>query len=881
MKFNEIDFITESDVEQKFIYKLLTTPKPYGLNFLDKNILTKPNIKKVKIEKGTVQKYYFPDYVIINHGLPSVIVEVKNPTEDLNEAFREARLYATEINSSFPNKINPCIYIIISNGKRLIAGHWDSEECIFDIEQSQYLISDENFANFISHFSVKSIESEIENIRKKYRGETKFVKPRYMLGGNASRNISRGENSFGVNLALEFKYLFNPETEEEREEIIKNAYVESKRRLAHVMPIDRIIRNVITPSKNDSYEINDTKSPNEIFAQLKQKEKIKNQICLLIGSVGSGKSTFIDYLHKIALPKDLTKNTFWLSINLNLAPINNDKIYNWFAKNAIVEIKEKNPKINFDDIEFIKRIFHNEIKSRSSLLSLLGENSEQYNQELYKIIKSLIEDDEAYLKSLIQYLFIKENILPIVILDNCDKRTRDEQLLMFDVANYIKNNFNVMVVLPLRETTFDLYKNEPPLDTVIKDLVFRIDPPLLINVIKKRIEFALRELSNNQKDFYYTLSSGAQVRCKSDDVSNYLRSILHTLFQNDFFRKLMIGLTGRNIRNGLEIFLEFCKSGHLSEDIILKMRTSQTSFEIPNHLITRILLRGKKEYYDESSSRIKNMFSSEISDVLPDPFIRISLLNWLKDRQRIPGPTKIKGYHKTSDLEKYLISIGHSEDAIKREIEFFLFEDCIISESQDSVYNNDNLISITSAGIILLDLLYNIDYLSTISEDTFFRNAEMAQSIANNMTGKSGFSPMSKQASLNNADTLIKYLEDYNKEHWFTPLVTMEENDNVVASNLQKCMSLIERNKNNDPSYINLEILKSSYPINSIHEGTIVSIQNYGIFVEFGLNATGLIHISNLKGIDFVEEYEIGDNLEIKIIDLNEGKGKFSIILNE
>lgn len=350
MNYRELAFDTESDVEQKFIFPFITSEKPFGLGFNDLNILTKPNIKKIKIDKGNTSKYYFPDYVLISNGLPALIVEAKNPKEDLIEAFREARLYATEINSSFPSRINPCIHILATNGHELVAGYWDSETPQFDINQENYNISNEKFSDLISEFSENKINSITLAIKKAYRGDTNFMKPRNMLGGKTYRNLSRGENSFGVNLALEFKYLFNPETEIEREQVIRNAYVESKRRLAHVLPIDRLIRNVITPSKNESFEIHNTKVPKEIFQQLKQKNKIKNQICLLIGTVGSGKSTFIDYLHKIALPKELTKSTYWLSLNFNLAPINKEKIYSWIIENALEKIIEKNGTIDFNSL---------------------------------------------------------------------------------------------------------------------------------------------------------------------------------------------------------------------------------------------------------------------------------------------------------------------------------------------------------------------------------------------------------------------------------------------------------------------------------------------------------------------------------------------------
>lgn len=44
----------------------------------------------------------------------------------------------------------------------------------------------------------------------------------------------------------------------------------------------------------------------------------------------------------------------------------------------------------------------------------------------------------------------------------------------------------------MRDNTYDLYRDEPPLDTVIKDLVFRIDPPDLLKVIQARLDYLVR-----------------------------------------------------------------------------------------------------------------------------------------------------------------------------------------------------------------------------------------------------------------------------------------------------------------------------------------------------------------------------------------------------
>ena len=46
--------------------------------------------------------------------------------------------------------------------------------------------------------------------------------------------------------------------------------------------------------------------------------------------------------------------------------------------------------------------------------------------------------------------------LLVVVLDNCDKRNRDEQLRMFQLAQWAQSQFKCLVVLPLRDVTFDL-----------------------------------------------------------------------------------------------------------------------------------------------------------------------------------------------------------------------------------------------------------------------------------------------------------------------------------------------------------------------------------------------------------------------------------------
>lgn len=603
--YRDISIVTESDVEQKLLLALLTSQKPIGLGFDYGDFRTKHDIRKIKIDKGKASKIYFPDYAVIQIGLPVMIIEAKAPGEDLSEAFRECRLYATEINASFATSLNPCTYLIACDGIEPWAGKWDSDVPDHKLQIEDFDAANVRFHEFINYASKERMFEHADRLSRNIKGQTKYFKPVFLLGGKTTRGGSVGENSFGVNLALEYKYLFNPDREEERTLVVQNAYVRSMRRESHVQPIDRIIRRAIRPAGDDVRTIENTEAPVEVLQTLSDPQKYAHELCLLIGSVGAGKSTFMDYLKEVALDRDLRRSTEWITINLNNAPISKDFIYSWTIDGILESLRASNPQADFESFSFLQTIFSPHLSRwAKGPVSLYQKDSDKYKDLLFQELSRLSTDKSQLLAAIIQHLSKSKSVMPVIVLDNCDKRDRDSQLLMFEVANWLKVSFHCIVFLPLREVTFDQYRHEPPLDTVISDLVFRIDAPLLERVIYARFNYALREIAANQKAFYYQLHNGIRVECKRTDVGSYLKAMLSSLLQNHFSKRLIVGLAGRNIRKGIEIFLDFCKSGYISEDDILRIRTTDGVFSLSTHIVTLILLKGRRLFYEDSNSRV-------------------------------------------------------------------------------------------------------------------------------------------------------------------------------------------------------------------------------------------------------------------------------------
>jgi hypothetical protein len=276
IKINELE--TESDVEQKFLIPILTAPKPIGLNYSNSDFTTKKSLKKILIGKGDKAKLYYPDYAIINSGLPLLIIEAKKPGEDLKEAYYEARLYANELNSLYPHKVNPCNTIIASNGELTIYGHSDSEDIVGQFTLEDVSSVNLNYSAFYDFCCKDKIFSESNAVLNIIRGPSKYIRPISLLGSKSVQNEELKLNTFGSTISLEFRSLFNPESLDDKNDIVHNAYVTTRRLLRHLYPIESVIRSSQPLFNNDFSLIENTQKPIEITSKFKEKKSLRNQL---------------------------------------------------------------------------------------------------------------------------------------------------------------------------------------------------------------------------------------------------------------------------------------------------------------------------------------------------------------------------------------------------------------------------------------------------------------------------------------------------------------------------------------------------------------------------------------------------------------------------
>lgn len=825
--------VTESDVEQKFIYAFLTSPAPIGFGLNDTQILTKHVLRQQIIGKGQSQKYYYPDYLICIRGIPVCVIEAKKPNEGLENAYAEARLYAAEVNSQFPHNINSCKYIIVCNGNETWVGYFDQAEPIIKLNFDDFSIENTKYVDFLRFCSVEKMNAIANQPYINIRGKSLYNTPVSQLKGKRVQNETIEENAFGRTFIIENRNIFDPQTEDDRSVIVENAYIPSEKREQHIDPIYKEIRKFEMPNQERYIPIA-TKEPTELVQKISKRveEKVESySLMLLIGNVGSGKTTFIRYFKKRFLEEkepELAQKCDWVFLNMNSAPITHTEIYEWIKQDIINQCESNHPDIDFYSIDTIKNIFRKEVHDfENGLGHLLKSNENEYNLKLYDLLSSKINDKSTLLKKMIQYIKEIKGSLPIIVLDNCDKRNKEEQLLMFQVAEWLRTTFKCLVILPMRDSTYDQYQNEPPLDTVVKDLVFRIDPPDLLKVLQARLNYIVRNTKQEARTF--VLDNGMSVEVNYLELIEYFKCILMAIRQNSMTLNIFYRLSDRNTRYGIQIFEDFCKSGHINSGDFLKMRTAGKEYILPSYKFLNALLRKNRKYYNGDESNFINLFGSDYHDDFPDPFVRIDILKWLQVKSNQIEKNKEKLFV-VSDIIRDLQLIGHKDTIIYRELNYMIKKGLVLCETLLLDADEDDRVKITLSGKLHLSLLSNMTYIAACAENINFRKTDVMMRISRRLDTTRY---LSKISAYLNAKDAIEYLIEY-RELFLHGQHSFIINEKCISIyDMQEAKNSLNKWSEEDTDLKNWIICNEKYKSDTIVEAEIVKKEQGAIFCKF------------------------------------------------
>jgi hypothetical protein len=205
------------------------------------------------------------------------------------------------------------------------------------------------------------------------------------------------------------------------------------------------------------------------------------------------------------------------------------------------------------------------------------------------------------------------------------------------------------------------------------------------------------------------------------------------------------------------------------------------------------------------------------------------------------------------------------------------------TESLQPSFEEDDLIIIAPPGYIHFELLKNITYLSTVSEDTYFRQSEVATKIRNNMVGDGAFYRFTRESAISTSKLLVDYLDEYYRDFFMASerVIAMEHFTpyKLISSIKEYIDKLLEEN----PDLAKHERIIIENPPGTHVRATVTNIQSYGLFVEIGLEYDGYISKSEFGNIpqSYIDCFQEGDLVEAEVIEFNKNHRRFSLRLLE
>lgn len=516
---------TESDVEQKVILPFLLNASYLGLR--SGWIRTKEYMSPTEIDKAAGKRYgYVPDYSVWINSIPLLITEAKAPDVAIQVALREARLYAGEINKRYPPEVNPIGHVLACNGVEFGLSTWDSEvnaiiALCADVQPGTAVLGAIQEA-----VGRQALENRAQKLGAHFQTRA-FHSVASFMGGQSRLGQQLGVNDFAEPLFTTITKYFGSNVDETPDEVIDRAYVASDELGTYEGILETYLKDRTEKIAGNQLKpiITSKSTATGISAEVQkfsQDPRVNARVQLIIGSVGAGKSTFIRRFYRRLLTQEVAKKTRWAFLNFNAMPPGLDGLKIWIAEHFVDSFAATN-NTDIYEADQIEKIFGAEVRrfERGPNKALFNADRSEYVRRRTALLEELTNNPIKLAECIARRFTGEMNLGIVVVFDNVDRRSRDQQLAIFEAAQWFKELTKSLVLVNLRDSTFEAHRDEPPLDAFINAINFYIRPPRFAQVIRKRLELVLESLEGEVKQRRIFALIGLQDKLSTHQVGRF------------------------------------------------------------------------------------------------------------------------------------------------------------------------------------------------------------------------------------------------------------------------------------------------------------------------------------------------------------------------
>lgn len=431
---------------------------------------------------------------------------------------------------------------------------------------------------------------------------------------------------------------------------------------------------------------------------------------LILGTVGSGKTTFLQYTRQISAEKYFEKTkdkaySHWIeadfrdfSINENPIDFLYEKLFEYFKKDDYFSNYNRAIRSAYkEDMDSLKK----------GPMHLLSGDENYFNEQISAIMVNDFKNVKPYVDKLLKYAASKCPIF--LVIDNVDQFEEESaQSKIFSDAMAFATRFKLNLIISMRESTYVQHRSSPTFDAFDFDPLY-IEPPEIPAVLSRRFFMAEQQLKGESGEFIAI--NGANF--KVDDLSVFIDIVQSSVLGTEVGKRIDV-LANHDVRLALRMTREFLAKGYTDPAKALRRYKSEGSYILPKQEAFRSILVGNQSVYSEQFSVIGNPFDSRLGRT-QGQLLRLFVLTALV---KLSSEDSFQYIDATSIISK-LNTIGFSEDDAMTILSDLCELRFIHTSSHSKADVKSNFYPSRLGGYVIRDLIVNFTFLENVMMDTF------------------------------------------------------------------------------------------------------------------------------------------------------------------
>ena len=602
--------LSEADTRSKLIdYVLLEC-----LGWLEHDILREERC----VESGT-----FLDYKL-STNIPILIIEAKKASEplDLPAASNQREFKIGGVLKKCKNTLKALVqardyaiskgitFCCVTNGDQFLFFRAQNQQGIEWIDHKAMVFRnladiEENFDLFCLHLSKVAAENgKLQQSLKLSEDSEQYSSFKTLDTRHLTKTRKVDRNPLFPIIGQIVRRVFQDLASDEAEsEVLEHCYVESPKKSDKAAPyIDRQISS-LDVSKKEAGEFQ-----KRITSALNSSSPSHRDVIILLGSVGVGKSTFIQRFRKVLLVKEIDKNGVWLYLNFKQFSDTGLTLDEFICGQIEEALSGEYSDLGLHDWAFLKQAYHGEYEKlkRGALEPLYNKDPAEFELEFGRKVDDWSERKvEDHVVKLLTTSIKRLGKRVFLIFDNADQLSPDTQNAIFLAAEKLAERIGCYALISMREESYWKNRDAGPL-SAFHTTAYHVQPAVFKQVLAKRFQYA----KNLIRDGLFTQES--EFKITTDELLLVFDRLAQTLLgEDERYIEFIEATAARDTRRALETIAAFLISGHTNIDAILRdvRRKNPQGFPVPFHEFLDSVVLRDHEVYTEDGCDVFNLFA--------------------------------------------------------------------------------------------------------------------------------------------------------------------------------------------------------------------------------------------------------------------------------